>query len=271
MFENTNNFDLLLPTASSKLNVLLSPQQKKATFALVDFGAGIISVAVSKNGKVINDTTIPLGSSLVTEDIASGLEITQEEAEFVKCNLNRVLTRKERYLEIRMKGKEEGFNVDVKKLNFIVQARINELVAYINSALSKSYVLNDLEAVYLAGDGSKLYGFKEALAKNLSSLEKLNNRVVLLKEGDYSDPVIFNYAGAVGVASAYIERKLSFWTPQIQFSEVEDKVEEKVKEEQPPKETDSKEKAKQKERWSLGKIIDKATEKLFSQEDGDDI
>ena len=73
---------VISPLASS--NSVLTPQQKELGVVLIDIGAGTTSIAVYNEGDVIYVSVIPVGSSLITEDIAVGFQTEMEIAEKMK-------------------------------------------------------------------------------------------------------------------------------------------------------------------------------------------
>lgn len=73
---------IIRPTAIADL--VLTPDEKELGTALVDIGAETTTVAVYKEGTLAFVCTIPMGARLITFDLTSGFNITEEAAEAMK-------------------------------------------------------------------------------------------------------------------------------------------------------------------------------------------
>ena len=73
---------IIRPTAVADL--VLTPDEKELGTALVDIGAETTTVAVYKEGTLAFVCTIPMGARLITFDLTSGFNITEEAAEAMK-------------------------------------------------------------------------------------------------------------------------------------------------------------------------------------------
>ena len=70
------------PFASSSVSV--KDEQKQNGVVIADIGGGTTDGIIFQNGKPIDVFTVNIGGSLMTQDIAKGLNVNQELAETVK-------------------------------------------------------------------------------------------------------------------------------------------------------------------------------------------
>ena len=88
-------------------DAMLSKEDKELGCALVDFGAGVTSVSVYKNGDLLHMSVIPLGGNLITKDITS-LQLTEAEAENLKKEYGSVIIQKDdddEVIKVNMEGR----------------------------------------------------------------------------------------------------------------------------------------------------------------------
>ncbi len=76
----------IIPSALAAGKAVLTPEQKELGVMLVDIGAGATSLAIYNEGDLIHSAVIPIGSSLITQDIAIGLQTEIDIAEKIKTN-----------------------------------------------------------------------------------------------------------------------------------------------------------------------------------------
>ena len=130
---------LISPLATAE--AVLSDKDKELGCALIEFGGGITSVSVYKNGLLRYLTTIPLGGDVITKDIRS-LDIL--DAEDVKKRLSD--------LEEDNPAREA------------IEARVDEIVENVIRQLEESGYMQSLSAgIVVTGGGSLLFGLSEVL------------------------------------------------------------------------------------------------------------
>jgi len=138
-------------------DAMLSREEKELGCALVDFGAGVTSVSIFKNGDLQDISVIPLGSNLITEDIKT-LQIPSTEAERLKKEYgSAIFNEKEpdEQLSVKMEGKPE--DISRHKLNMIISGRIREIVENVNARIREVIDINTLgRGIVIAGGGSEL-------------------------------------------------------------------------------------------------------------------
>lgn len=138
-------------------HLVLSPQETKVGCMLVDFGAETITVSIYRNYALQYLVTIPLGSRVITRDIATSLALTEEEAEQMKVSKGNALAEK---------GSGASGDRQDETLQAIITARLADIVANIG-AQPRFAKINELAlpaGIVLSGGGSMLQNFAELLS-----------------------------------------------------------------------------------------------------------
>lgn len=144
-------------------DVLLSGEDKKLGCALVCFGAGVTSLAVYKNGKLINLIVIPLGCNLITRDIMS-LELNDSEAERIKRNCASARADKKNKTSIQVNFLNGEGKLSLSKLDIVVEARMKEILENVYARLKDVAVADSLEAgIIICGGGAYLKYLPEVM------------------------------------------------------------------------------------------------------------
>ena len=150
-------------------HLVLSPQETNAGCMLVDFGAETITVSIYKKYALQYLATIPLGSRLITKDLATALALTEEEAEALKINLANAIPEKS-------DNPEEVQTLET--VNAVVTARLADIIA--NIAAQPGFAKMTPESlpsgIILTGGGAKLRNF----ANVLSTQTKMKVRVATI-------------------------------------------------------------------------------------------
>jgi cell division protein FtsA len=143
-------------------DAMLSREEKELGCALVDFGAGVTSVTVYKNGDLLYSAVIPLGGDLITRDIAS-LQLTKDASEKLKKEHgSAVFEEDDEVITIDMEGSDR--EIPVNDLNAIVEARAKEIVENIRERISKVIEMKSLgSGIVLAGCASALKKLPELI------------------------------------------------------------------------------------------------------------
>jgi cell division protein FtsA len=138
-------------------DAMLSREEKELGCALVDFGAGVTSVSVYKNGDLLHMSVIPLGGNLITRDITS-MQLTEAESEKLKKEYGCAVLEKEddeKTVTVEMEGSDR--EIAVNDLNAIVEARAKEIVENVYARISEVIELKSLGyGIVLAGCASEL-------------------------------------------------------------------------------------------------------------------
>ncbi len=136
---------IIRPTAVADL--VLTPDEKELGTALVDIGAETTTVAVYKEGTLAFVCTIPMGARLITFDLTSGFNITEEAAEAMK---------------IAYAAKAEVN--DAEHVAAYVNSRAGEIAANVLAQLNAAgYNAQTLNKIVLTGGGSHIPAFAAQL------------------------------------------------------------------------------------------------------------
>lgn len=129
-------------------SILIGSKQKTAGCAILDIGAEITTLAIFENNQLISLQVFQIGSMDITKDIALGMRISLEEAESIKH------------------GSVIGIDYPKKKIDEIIEARLNDIFELVESHLKKIRRNQLLPAgIILVGGGASIPQIAE-LAKN---------------------------------------------------------------------------------------------------------
>ncbi len=159
---------IIRPTAVADL--VLTPDEKELGTALVDIGAETTTVAVYKEGTLAFVCTIPMGARLITYDLTTGFNITEEAAEAMK---------------IAFAAKAEI--ADAELVTAYVNSRAGEIAANVLAQLNAAgYNAQTLTKIVLTGGGANIAAF----GNQLMAQGKLPTRVA-----DMPRDIAFRVAG----------------------------------------------------------------------------
>jgi cell division protein FtsA len=110
-------------------DVALSEDEKKRGCALIDFGAGVTSLSVYKNGSLVGLCVIPLGGNLITNDIEDFLGIGEAEAEQLKRKYGNALVNKDDDSIFQINTEQTDLPpVKMSDFNTVTEARQQEIL-----------------------------------------------------------------------------------------------------------------------------------------------
>lgn len=138
----------------------LSKKQEEVGTALVDLGAESTGLAVFEDGKLLTITTLPVGASHITHDIAICLKTSLDIAEKVKLTFGSAIptevSRKET-IDLSKVSKEFTNEISRRYLAEIIEARLEEIFDFVNDELKKIGRQGKLPGgIVLIGSGAKL-------------------------------------------------------------------------------------------------------------------
>ena len=138
-------------------DAVLSPNDKELGCALVDFGAGVTSVSIYKNGDLLHLCVIPFGGKLITRDLTT-LQLTETVAEQLKKEKGSATVRKEdenEQIQIEMEGADR--EIKLNDMNAVIEGRAKEIVENVYVRICDVIELKQLGAgIVLAGCASEL-------------------------------------------------------------------------------------------------------------------
>lgn len=157
--------DLILqPLASSA--AVMCEQDLEAGVAILDIGGGTTDLAVFHEGILKLTAVIPFGGEIITQDIKTGLSVTRTQAEQMKVKFGSALAEHAQgnaFVNIPGIRGLPNRHISVKNLAQIIQARMSEILEYVNYHLKQTGLdagkLNG--GIVLTGGGSQLRHLKQ--------------------------------------------------------------------------------------------------------------
>lgn len=137
-------------------NLVLSKSETNAGCMLVDFGAETITVAIYRDFALNYLATIPIGSRLITRDLAATLALTEDEAEKIKCTMGDAMP-------------EPTNDALRKNVNAVITARLADILVNIAAQPGFAGLQTDQlrGGIILTGGGAKLRNFGRALENHM--------------------------------------------------------------------------------------------------------
>jgi len=150
----------------------LTPTEKKLGVIMLDFGAGLIDIACYKDDVVQYTAVAAAGGNLFTNDIATYLKCTLEEAELIKLTYGHIPERPgDRYEKIRYTyeptGKQRAV-VSAELVN-VIEQRLRELVRVLREYyLDKdAWTQQAAAGVVITGGMAEMPGFDKVVEEEL--------------------------------------------------------------------------------------------------------
>lgn len=155
----------------------VSADERELGVCLIDIGAGSTELVVFFEGSIAHTSVIPIGGDHFTNDLAVGLHISVQEAEWIKCQYgNAVVTSVSSSNEIELQGMPGHAPRTVRQryVSEILEPRARELFHLLRDNLRQGGVLEALGAgCVLTGGGARLSG----LLDNAESLLRVPARI----------------------------------------------------------------------------------------------
>ena len=156
---------IILEPIASGLSCL-SLEEKENGVALIDIGGGTTDVAIFLNGKPVFTRVIPVGGSVITNDIASVCRITEDMAEKLKqshgtCIVDK--SNKNNFITIPHLTGMKPTQISETYLAQIINARVQSgILNEVKKALEESGYYDKLKkGVVLTGGGANLRHLKD--------------------------------------------------------------------------------------------------------------
>ncbi|MBI2626515.1 MAG: cell division protein FtsA [Candidatus Nealsonbacteria bacterium] len=151
----------ITPSALASARAVLTPQQKETGVCVLDMGAGTTDMAIYEEGDLVHLAVFPIGSDLITHDIAVGLKTDLEIAEQVKREFGACILiggdKKETITPPKERGNGDPLIFTHKMLVKIIEARVSEIFGLAMDEIKKVSPKGMLPAgVVLTGGGAML-------------------------------------------------------------------------------------------------------------------
>jgi cell division protein FtsA len=160
---------MLQPIASS-LSVL-SDEEMQAGVAMIDIGGGTTDIAIYKDGQILQSKIILIGGDLITRDVASYFAAPFEHAEALKKTYGAAVVEEgddNDLIEVQRIRPRPPKEVPRSALNFVIEARVEQIVQQVERTILSVLPLEDLVAgIVLTGGTSLLDGIDEKFQKEL--------------------------------------------------------------------------------------------------------
>ena len=145
-------------------DAVLSPKDKELGCALVDFGAGVTSVSVFKDGDLQHLCVIPFGGKLITRDLTS-LQLAEADAEKLKKeNGSAILHKEDENERVLIEMDDANREIKLSDMNAIIEGRVKEIVENIYARICEVTELRQLGAgIIVAGGAAELTNLLELL------------------------------------------------------------------------------------------------------------
>ena len=172
-------------------DAVLSAKDKELGCALVDFGAGVTSVSIYKNGDLRHLCVIPFGGKLINRDLAS-LQLVGADAENIKKRKGSAIfnnVNENEHITIEMEGVDR--EIKLSDLNAVIEGRAKEIVDNVSARISEVIEPRLLgRGIILAGCASELTNLNELIKEKCG----LNTRPAVIKKGlvEGSDDMLGN-------------------------------------------------------------------------------
>lgn len=154
----------------SAADYLLTEDDKQQGCALVDFGADTTTLAIYKNGILKYLRVLPLGSALITSDLAAVLKITHAEAEKLKKTYGLSSLNSSQNLNESLSVNSR--RVTVKEISAVIEARNEEILRNLDAQIKNSGLSELLYAgMVVIGGGSNLRCLSKAIQKSVESID----------------------------------------------------------------------------------------------------
>ena len=159
------------PLASA--DAILTEDEKELGVAMIDIGGGTTEVSFFREGSFCHSAVLAIGGNNFTNDVAIGLRISTQEAEFIKkkygCTLL-TMTKDDEEVEIGHDNGSTTRKIQRRYLVEILQPRAEELFSLIREEMVAKGLQKSLNSgVVLTGGGILMEGM-DVMAENILEL-----------------------------------------------------------------------------------------------------
>jgi cell division protein FtsA len=189
----------------------LSDEERELGVALVEMGAGVTNVSLFAGGMLVGLTSIPIGASDITDDIASAFGTRREQAERMKCFFGSATASPRDNHDMidvaPLSAEDEGGEVTRitrAQLISVIRQRLEHLVSEIGKALKDLGFTGPVgRQVVLTGGGAELKGVADYVQGALGRAVRIGRPRGMLGLPDaHSGPGFATLAGLVNYAAS---------------------------------------------------------------------
>ncbi len=164
----------------------LTRDEKDLGVIFLDIGSDKTNILIFKDNYLIHSKVIPLGSRLVTKDMAAYLQSSLSEAERLKVNYVSAFSEfadESKKIEVEIPNDDLKKNINEKEISKIVEFRFEDIIDQIEVQVkSIGYSITDFKSgIKIAGGGSKIKNLDLLFKKHFKNIPvdfmKINNIV----------------------------------------------------------------------------------------------
>ena len=153
----------------------LAPDEMSLGSTLIDFGAGVTSIAVFMEDSLVHVDSVPIGGAHVTSDIARMFSTPLGAAERIKSLYGSALgdievgTDMIEVPQMGEEGEEAGQRIKRSLLTRVIQSRMEEILSHVRDRLRASgFDVSAGRRAVLTGGGCQLSGVRELSGRMLN-------------------------------------------------------------------------------------------------------
>ncbi|MDR2495886.1 MAG: rod shape-determining protein [Tannerellaceae bacterium] len=153
---------------------VLTEDEKEMGCALVDFGAGVTSVAAYKRGRLLGLCVLPMGGQLITKDLATHFGLVESDAEHIKREYGQAVPADDNasIISVTTMDKKELRVIPNKEFYDVIAARQREICENVTARLkdmtgeSETHSLKHIlrAGLFVTGNASRLRRMDAVLA-----------------------------------------------------------------------------------------------------------
>ena len=149
---------------------VLSAEARDLGVAVVDMGASLTNIGLFAGNMLVGLATLPIGGSVLTDDIATEFNTRRSQAERIKCFYGSALSSpRDHQDQIEIEGPEgmaadpaQRAKITRAQLNAVIRRRLDDMMPQINQALKRmGYGEGAPRQIVLTGGCAELKGLAE--------------------------------------------------------------------------------------------------------------
>lgn len=155
----------------------LVPDERELGTICVDIGGGVTSISAFRENEFVYGDVLPVGGGHVTRDIAQGLSVPIEKAEWLKniygdCLSDRVPVREQLdIVQTGEDGQEHSITIPRSMLTSIISPRMEEILELVRDKIVKMGLADSIgRRIVFTGGASQISGLEE-LARRIFSAD----------------------------------------------------------------------------------------------------
>lgn len=149
--------NLVLSGYASSISTL-TEEEKQLGVALIDMGGSTSDLIVHCGNSLVYNSSLPIGSSNITNDISEAVHTKPADAEEVKLNFSKLISSRSPSIKLPELGESSKTqDVSLEMITDIIYSRVEETLMFLANQLDRSGYKNKCGAgLVLTGGGAKL-------------------------------------------------------------------------------------------------------------------